>query len=433
VLTDSRALAPTSALPLAYFACAHIALAVALAVVALTPGMAAGVFYQPRVIALVHLVTVGWLTGSILGAFYIVGPLALGIPMRVRWIDWTAFAFFAVGAAGMASHFWIATYDGMAWSAAMVVVAVLAVAARACRGRHSRLLTTPVSVHLSLAVFNFMGAAVFGILIGVDRSRGLVGLGSIPAVYAHAHLAAIGWVMLMVIGLSYRLLPMMVPAAMPSGRGALLSALFIETGLTVLFLTLLEGSDWLMVGAVLIVAGIAAFVGQIGRIIRSRRPRPPALPRRDWSTWQTQAAMVWLLIAAGTGFTLAAGGYGDWRTPTSWIYGVAGLIGFLSQMVAGVQGRIVPLYAWYRARAALGRIPSIAANALPSASFSQVVFTGWAIGVPLLAVGLGTDRHLLIRGGALGLISGVLAGALHIHYMMKRARTLRVTWPSAPV
>ena len=130
---SARDLAPVSALPQWYFAVAHVAFASALGVLLVDPELAAGTFNHPKVIALVHLLTVGWLTGSILGAFYIVAPLALGMPMRVTAIDWVGFGCFAAGAAGMVSHFWIATYDGMAWSAILVVAAVGLVGGRAAR------------------------------------------------------------------------------------------------------------------------------------------------------------------------------------------------------------------------------------------------------------------------------------------------------------
>ena len=72
---------PSSAIPLAYYALAHAGLALALLVLIADPGLPGGSFYHPRMVALVHLLTIPWLTGSILGSFYLVGPLALRIPM----------------------------------------------------------------------------------------------------------------------------------------------------------------------------------------------------------------------------------------------------------------------------------------------------------------------------------------------------------------
>ena len=62
-------------------------------------------------------------------------------------------------------------------------------------------------------------------------------------------------------------------------------------------------------------------------------------------------AFAWLLIAVAIGLALTLGAPDGDVLRLMWIYGVAGLVGFLAQMVAGVQGRLVPLYAWYRASA----------------------------------------------------------------------------------
>ena len=92
-----RDFTPSSSISIAYFAFAHLSLASALIVLAVRPELPGGFFYHPKMIALVHLVTLGWLSGSILGAFYIVAPLVLRLPMPVRWPDWAAFAAFGLG------------------------------------------------------------------------------------------------------------------------------------------------------------------------------------------------------------------------------------------------------------------------------------------------------------------------------------------------
>src|SRR5690606_13963586 len=138
---------------------------------AVRPDLPGTSFYHPRMVALVHLLTLGWLSGSILGAFYIVAPLALGLAMPVGRLDWAGFWAFAAGTAGMVSHFWINTYDGMAWSAGLVVAAILRVAWRAWRGMPGAAAPWPVSLHVALAFVNILSAAGLGILLGLDRTR----------------------------------------------------------------------------------------------------------------------------------------------------------------------------------------------------------------------------------------------------------------------
>jgi hypothetical protein len=79
---NRQALTPSSALPLAYFGWAHAGLATAFLALVVDPALAGGYFLHPRMVAVVHLVTIAWISGSILGAFYVVAPLALGSTFR---------------------------------------------------------------------------------------------------------------------------------------------------------------------------------------------------------------------------------------------------------------------------------------------------------------------------------------------------------------
>jgi hypothetical protein len=416
---------PTSALPMAYFALAHVALLTAFGTLAVRPSLTGGFFYHPQMIALVHLITVGWISGSILGALHIVAPLALVLPLPVGRTDWVAFFSFAAGLAGMVAHFWLGSYEGMAWSAGMVTATILWLAIRVA-GRLPRAdAPWPIGLHVGLAFANILVAAGAGMLIGVNQSRGFLA-SPLALMFAHVHLAAVGWATMMVVGLGYRLIPMFLPAAMPRGARLAVSALLLEAGLVVIAWTLLSGSAWLAVGAVLIAGGFASFVNVIRAVVKQRMPRPPALPRRDWSVWQSHAAMFWLLAAVGLGLALAFGVPGDWFPAVAWVYGVAGLVGFLTQMVVGMQGRLVPLYAWYRARAARGGAqPDWAANALPSAGPARVIFLLWALGVPLLAWALAANDPRGIALAASLLTGGVAVNGAYLLLMLRRATQTR--------
>src|SRR5262245_30635713 len=123
-----------SAIPLAYFALAHASLVAGLLVLVAEPSLPGRFFYHGRMVALTHLVTLGWLSSSILGAIYIVWPLALACPLSVRRLDWIAWAAYAIGVAGMVSHFWIGTYGGMVWSAGLIIAGALPIIVQAARG-----------------------------------------------------------------------------------------------------------------------------------------------------------------------------------------------------------------------------------------------------------------------------------------------------------
>jgi hypothetical protein len=412
------ALLPAAGLPLLYFALAHVSLGTAAAALVVWPELPGGFYFHPRMVAIVHLVTVGWITSSILGAFYIVGPLALGMPLRPGRLDHLMFWSFAIGLSGMIAHFWIGEYHGMVWSAGMVAVPVLHVGVRAARGFGAAAAPWPVLLHVMLAFANMIGASVFGMLLGINRLGGTFGWSPVDAAIAHAHLAAIGFATMMVVGLSYRLIPMILPAAMPSGASMAVSGLCLQAGVLVLTVTLLVGSAWSLAGALLVLAGLASFVVHVRRMAAARRPRPPALPRPDWATWQTHTAFVWLLVAAALGTVLSAGRQEPWPLGLHWVYGTLAIVGFLSQIVVGIQGRLLPLHGWYRAFEAGGmQPPTRSTHTLASPALARGTFLAWLPAVPLLAVGFAAAQGGVVRAGGALLFAGVVLNAFQLHRM----------------
>ena len=410
-----KALLPAAGMPLLYFGFAHLCLALALAVLLARPDLPGGFFHHPRMIAVVHLVTLGWITSSILGAFYIVGPLALRLPLRPGWRDRAAFGSFASGVTGVVWHFWTGEYSGMAWSAVFVAGGVLHVAVRAWRGLAASPVPWPVKLHVALAFANIMLASMFGMVIGLNRIYGWFAWSPMSAAFAHAHLAAIGWPVMMVIGLSYRLIPMIVPAQMPTRSSLAVSAVLLQIGTMALAIALLARSTWTTLAAAIVIAGIASFVREVRQIVGRRLPAPPALPRPDWSTWQTHIAFGWLIAAAGAGLLLTLPLPPHWTISLGWIYGVAGLVGFLGQIVVGIQGRLLPLYGWYRMMESRHmQTPDRSAHTLASHGLAKGILISWTIGVPFLALGLSSASRTTLALGCATLLVGVALNAIQV-------------------
>jgi hypothetical protein len=120
-------------------------------------------------LAVVHLITLGWISGSILGAIYLVAPLALRFPLPAGRPDHAAFACFAVGVMGMASHFWIDRPAGMAWSAALANLAFAWVSARVLAGLRRAAVPPEVKLPVAFAFANALLAAGLGLLLALNK------------------------------------------------------------------------------------------------------------------------------------------------------------------------------------------------------------------------------------------------------------------------
>ena len=412
--TASGALArlPPRALPLLYFGTAHASLAAAAFFVGWSPLAVAGFFYHSWMVAIVHLVTLGWITLSILGAIYIVGPAALRMAMPAGSGDYIAYAVAVIGIIGMIGHFWIEEFSGMAWSGGTVAAGVLYVASRMAWLSARAPIPAGVKLHLSFAALNIALAATMGIILGFDKEFHFLPGFVLSNVFAHAHLAAVGWATMMVVGVGYRLLPMMLPSKAPEGRSLFVSAVLIETGVLGLFATLIARSSWSRLFGLLIVGGLASFVLHVVQMARTPRPRPPAAPAVDFAVLHVAAAGLSLACSIAIGVYLLFAEPTEWTLRAALAYGVFGLIGFLSQMVVAMETRLIPLFTWYRAYAQSNfKVPPPSPFVMRDRFLQTVVFVAWVFASPALAAGFFFNAVPLLAAGAWALFAGVLIGA----------------------
>ena len=401
---DPKAL-PPRLLPVLYFSLAHLALVLAFAAIAADARAVAGFFYHSRMLAIVHLVTLGWITSSILGALYLVGPIAFRAQVRANWLDYTAFGLVAIGVAGMVSHFWIAELRGMAWSTPMVAGGILLAGARVLPAFVRAGVPRAVTAHVALAFANIAAASTLGVLIAFDRVDSFMPGYVLTNVFAHAHLAAVGWAAMMVVGVAYRLLPMVLPAAMPAGPTLWVTAILLQAGATGLFVSLLLRSRWSWAAALTIVAGFAVFLAHAIWMVRHPRPRPPAIRSPDPAVLHAAAAFGSLIVACGLGLWLAIAETTEQTLRIAMAYGVVGLVGFLGQMIVAMGGRLLPIFAWYWASVHAGGSPVVSPHDMPWRPGQYIVFGLWLAGVPALALGLAMDVVPLVRAAAWGLLA----------------------------
>src|SRR6185369_6327338 len=355
------------------------------------------------------------ISASILGALYMVAPMALRTRLPARATDYAAWAFYAIGVLGMVSHFWIDSPKGMVWSAGTIVAALLWVTGRAVLALRPAPIPAAVKLHYLFAFLNLVGAASMGLLLGLNKVKQVLGGYVLANVYAHAHLAALGWATMMVMGTGYRLLPMLLPSAMPEGKAVWASALLLEAGAAGLFVCFVLRS-----GAI---ALFAVVFSQVLWMRRHPRPAPRALRRPDYGVLHSFAALGYLAHALLLGLCLAVTPPAEWKLRAALVYGVFGLVGFLAQMVVGVSLRLLPLYTWLRAQEKTGfpanQPPS--PHALPARPPQAAGLALWTVGVPLLAAGFALDRPVLVSAGAAALFAAVVLGAIGNLLLARRA------------
>jgi hypothetical protein len=379
-------------LPLLYFLVGYISLPLAFAAVAFAPRSLGGFYYHARLIGVVHLVTLGWITSVILGLLYLMMPLLLREPSPGRRGDYWALASFLVGVIGMTAHFWIQEFSGMAWSGLMVAIPIVYVGGRVVPRLIQSTASPGLKLPLVLAFVNIAVAAAAGVVLGFDKIHHFLPGYVVANVLAHAHLAAIGWGCMMTIAALHAAASVDRVRDVPS-RSIATTAILLEVAAIGLGVSLLLASRWSAVFAALAVCAFARFLRDV---LRLHRDRPAAaLPRPDVSHWHVVQGCAYLMVAAPVGFALTVLEPSDTTLRLAFVYGTAGLVGFIAQCLLGIQMRLVPL--------AFGTDPSRPC-AVPA-------FVMWSVALPLLALGFFMDSApLLSIAGTAGCVATVATG-----------------------
>jgi hypothetical protein len=270
----------------------------------------------------------------------------------------------------------------MAWSGATVALGIVYVGLRTIRGMRRAPVEPAVKWHVTLAFLNITGAATMGILLGFDKVFHFLPGFVLSNVFAHAHFAAIGWVGMMVVGVGYRMLPMVIPADPPRGPSMLVSAILLECGAVGLFVTLLLRSVWSEAFALVTIGGFAAFGLHVAAMLRHRKRPAVDLPRPDYAVRHAALAMMSFVAAAAIGVWLAFASPSELTMHGALAYGVFGLVGFLAQMVVGMQVRLIPMLAWYTSAHRVRDLSTLTPPArLMMPKVSSIVWILWMWGV----------------------------------------------------
>ncbi len=378
--------APSATLPLAYLVSSAVAFVVAAGGLPWLSPELAGHFYHPRVLALTHTVTLGWIMMSLLGASYQLIPIVLERPLWSERLARWQLGVLLVGVTGMVAHFWIGTWPALVGAAALVGL-----------GAGMHLVNVAVSLHgfdrwtftARLVVLGHVGLSLtvlFGVALALNHLWSFLPGELFPRLHAHVHLALAWWIAPMLMGVSARVYPMFLLAPEPRGWPGGLQLWGLAVGAPVLVAGLLAMPALITPGAL---ALAAATIGHLCWVVQMARSRKR--PRLDWGLRFTLTAAGFLPLGTALGLALAFDLVSGSRAALAYIVLLLG--GWVSLSIVGMMLKIVPFLVWYRVyspKAGRAQVPTLAELSWPAAEA-----TAWA----------------LLTSGILSLAGAVAAGS----------------------
>jgi len=365
-----------------FAAAALYLLAGAIGLVWIAPELAAGNYMSPHVAGVTHLFTLGWLTTTIFGALYQLLPVALGAPIRWPRLGHLSFWTFAPGAGvfacGVAESSTVLHHAGIGLVTVGLALTVVNVGATLPRARSRDVTWTAIALALAF----LSSTLVIGVLLLHNLHTGFLGAERVHVLATHMHVALIGWALMMIVGVSHRLLPMFLLAHGADTRWTRRAVVLLAIGVPALAVglnTRFSAAAW--VGLVLLETGFGAFALQAHAFYRARIRK-----RLDVGMRFAGTALGFLLVAGVLApFVLARGALSP-RLGTAYV--AALLLGGIVLYITGFFYKIVPLLAWtvrYRARMGTGSAPTT--TEMYSARVAGIQLAVMPAGVVLIVAG----------------------------------------------
>lgn len=385
---ERTAASPPLALPGAHFAAALVFfVAGAAGLVVIAPELAAGAFFHARVVAVVHLFTLGWIMLSIFGALCQFLPVAVDQPIRWERLAHLSFVLQAIGAAVFVAAVLTGNRSVLYLGAGLVSTAFLVFAANLAA-------TLAGAAGRSLTWWALAGACVFlvvtpvyGFLLAINLHSGLLGSQRFAIVARHSHVAIAGVVLLVMVGVAHRLLPMFLLSHGADQRAGRMAAVLLFAGAALLAVPF-GGAAATGPAATLIAIGVCAFLFQAFTFYRhgKRTQADPGMRLAAAGLLGLAAALLVAPFALGLGLgnvTLLA------------TYHLL-LIGALSLFVAGHYYKIVPFLVWYHRFG-----PLVGLRTVPKVH-------------ELYSRRVASVNAWLLVAGWIGLVVGTACGAAHV-------------------
>lgn len=323
----------------------YVGLAVALVLAA--PWMQ-GHYFQPHLLGMAHLATLGWITMVMMGALYQLVPVALETRLRSVRLAHLTFWLYLPGAIGLIGHLWTYSTGAGLWMSGLLLLIAFAIFVGNLFATLAQVEKWSLTgIHLLAAFSCVLLAAILGFLLAIHLGRAFLPGDHLDYLRAHAHLAFLGWVLLVVMGVAYKLIPMFSLSHGFSPAPGKWAFGLVSVGMVGLMTAWAYGgpSGLEIFYASLLALGVLAFLWQMATVFRRRLRK-----QLDIGLQHTVVSFVFLGAAALLGVA-------QLFVPDEWssrlreglqlLYAWVALIGFVGFIIVGQMYKILPFLVWF--------------------------------------------------------------------------------------
>jgi hypothetical protein len=406
-----------------------------------SPHLLAAYHYNQNIIAATHLFVLGWISSVVIGAMYQLVPVALETKLYSERLARWQFVLHCVGFIGMVwmFHVWNMKQVGHFGSVLGVGVGLFVYNLAQTLRRVPKWNVTATAVAAALAWISFAVLAGLSITAAKcfndsESSPPITRLASplidalrfvsvvvarfdpISVMHAHAHLGALGCFTMLIVGVSYKLIPMFTLSKVQNRGRAICSIALLNVGLAFSFLAILLRWRWKLAFAFLVISALAGYGWEIASILRRRKRHSI-----DWGIkyFLTAIGLLFPVSILGVLLCWPALPLNSLTGQLENLYGFLGLMGIITFAVIGMLYKIIPFLVWFKSysrQIGRARVPALAD--LYSVPAQAIGYWTYLAGLAVSCGGIVCSSPTVIRWGCLLLAFSLATFVLNVGLML---------------
>jgi len=303
-----------------------------------------GHHFQPKILSITHIATLGFITMTIFGAMFQLVPVVLEVKLFSALLAELQFWIYLLGITGLVFKFWYFSSSlSFTLPAIFLNLAIFIFAFNIIASMTKVKIWNITGIYLASAIFWLVITAIAGLLLAINLDHPYIKIDHLQYLKLHANVAFIGWVTMVVMGVSFKLIPMFTLSHGYKLELAKWALGLINFGLL--------GINWIMhypdTEFYILIFGTAIFIGLILYLIQiyiifKKRIRK----KLDIGLKFSAIALVMLGFSTLLGFSFLFFEY-EYKPNLTLIYGFMIIVAYISTLIVGQMYKIVPFLVWY--------------------------------------------------------------------------------------
>jgi len=376
-----------------------------------------GHHFNHKLIAITHLITLGWISTVIFGAIYQLIPVIFQTTLYSENLAKASFVSLQIGTWVFFFSFWYSnTSIPLVISAIILAISLLIFGINILKTILLSNLKAIERIFIFSSIIWLIFTGIIGTILAINLSFPFLSISHLELLKVHAHFGIIGWFSQLIIGVSIVLFPMFLLSHNQSKSPLKITLLFSNFGLIIGFCSIVLFSNYLLITA--FISGVIALLPYLHFILFTYLKR--IKKKVDLGMKKSLFSFIWISIAliVSSQVFLHFSEINQWQIN---LYITLFLLGFISTLIMGQTFKTLPFIIWlsnYKSS------PSHSNKILPKDLYSHTILTwqyfSYSIGLILVAFGIfELNNPILIIGFSLLLIA-VLLYVLNIFKIITR-------------